>query len=292
MPNVILPDFMIIGRTKCGTTTLARLLAEQPEVAFSDPKEPRFFSKDAHWERGLEWYSTVFPEAHEGKLVGEGSNAYTSPEFGVKAARRVAQTVPAVKLIYIVRHPEVRIRSHYRHRNWEPWKRENASLSQALQKPNNPYVAESMYHRCLLPFIESFPREQILVTRTEDLDNGTTWQQVIGFLGLPYRSQELTHENRSSEFSKSYISLPRFNSEFRRQKIRKHRTKVPQPVRMLAKQLLQIGGEKAYRRVLQESRTPIPDAILDPVWEDIARLEAWMGVDEPLWPRAINDTAV
>jgi len=70
--------FFVIGAPKCGTTSLCSILAEHPEVGFSIPKEPRFFSHDEIYARGFDWYHGLFPERDGKKSVGEGSTSYAT----------------------------------------------------------------------------------------------------------------------------------------------------------------------------------------------------------------------
>ncbi len=72
-----LPDFIIIGAMKSATTTLHGLLASQPGVFMSTPKEPCFFSDDEVWARGVGWYASLFEAAPAGALLGESSTHYT-----------------------------------------------------------------------------------------------------------------------------------------------------------------------------------------------------------------------
>ena len=60
---VRLPDFIIIGAMKCGTSSLHEQLALRPGIFMSRPKEPNFFSDGSNFERGLDWYGALFSEA-------------------------------------------------------------------------------------------------------------------------------------------------------------------------------------------------------------------------------------
>ena len=73
-----LPDFAIIGAMKCGTTTLAAQLGAQDGVFVTTPKEPEFFSEDANYARGMDWYASLYQGAAPGDLTGEGSTGLTS----------------------------------------------------------------------------------------------------------------------------------------------------------------------------------------------------------------------
>ena len=77
LPALRLPDFFIIGSAKSGTTTLYRYLCRHPNIFMSTPKEMSFFSKDKEYERGVEWYASLFADASENQLCGEASTTYT-----------------------------------------------------------------------------------------------------------------------------------------------------------------------------------------------------------------------
>lgn len=102
---------------KSGTTTLFELLAQHPAIAPASNKEPGFFALDEIWDRGFDWYQSLFdfdPAVHTYRL--EASTDYTKYPFvdGVWD-RMTSRDDVTVKLIYIMRHPFRRIESHARH---------------------------------------------------------------------------------------------------------------------------------------------------------------------------------
>ena len=72
-----LPDYLIIGAMKCGTSTLAVQLGAQPGLFMTTPKEPNFFSDDVIYSRGAAWYQALFDDAKPGDIKGEASTHYT-----------------------------------------------------------------------------------------------------------------------------------------------------------------------------------------------------------------------
>jgi len=275
-----LPDFIIIGAMKSATSSLYWWLGDQPEVFVVRPKEINFFSYEKDWKNGIGWYASLFEEGAESPLVGEASVSYTSPDHCAVAAQRMRGAVPEARLIYVIRHPVERIRSHYRHEVQRT--REKRPLLEAVGEPGNPYVGNSLYFSCLRPYIEEFPREQIRVVRFDDLvgDAPTGWLGVLRHLGLSERPCPGTAYNVSTEkaqWTRRMLWLRRKGILH----LRRVAT-LPGPVRAVGRRLL---GRRpgAYQRQLRQSHISIPDAILDPVWEDLARLESWLGVDLPLW---------
>jgi hypothetical protein len=105
-----LPDFLILGAQKAGTTALYAYLRWHPEITGPSWKEVSYF--DRHYRRGLSWYRGHFPIGAGDRLVGEASPGYL---FHPLAPERVRATVPDAKLIALLRDPVDRALSHYHH---------------------------------------------------------------------------------------------------------------------------------------------------------------------------------
>jgi hypothetical protein len=270
------PDFVIIGAMKSATTSLFRWLDEQPETVMAHPKETRYFSD--LWSNGLEWYVAKFAGARPDQLLGEASQNYTSPAFAEQAAERMADLIPEARLIYLIRQPVARLRSHYR---WEVQRaRESRPLLEAVREPGNPYLGQSSYYGCLLPYIERFPREQLLVARFEDLvgSPAPAWSEVLRFLSLDERPRPNEAHNVTAEKAQWTRAMAWAK---RRGLLHSRRVaRMPRSVRRLGKRMLTRDGESAAQTI-EASRAPIPDEVLAPVWEDVARLEEWLGTT--LW---------
>ena len=278
-----LPDFVIIGAMKSATTSLYRWLAEQPEVFLAWPKETDFFTREDRWARGPEWYASLFAPAANGQVLGEASVSYSSPDRSGVAAPRMAATIPQARLICVLRHPIERIRSQYRHEVQRG--RERRPMLEALREPGNTYVGHSRYFSCLVPYMESFPRDQICVVRFDDLVEGTqtAWQAVISHLGLPHRAPPDGVYN-ATEGKAQHTRMMSFlmRSGLLRSELIAH---TPSPIRRLGKRLVTRQGPR-YRRLLEESRAPMPGDVTQEIWDDVARLEEWLGGPRPLWEQA------
>ena len=179
-----IPNFLIIGAMKGGTTALYRYLQPHPEIFMPAVKAPEFFVAEANWTRGLEWYRRQFAGADEHVVaVGEASNAYTKyPQFqGVP--ERIASHIPDVRMIYLVRDPIDRIRSHYQTRAWQG--DERAPIGTAVFDDPR-YLSYSRYWLQLEQYLSWFPREQILVITSEGLRNARkdSLRRVFEFLGV------------------------------------------------------------------------------------------------------------
>lgn len=279
MTSLLLPDFLIIGRMKSGTTSLGRWLAAQQEIFFCRVDEPRFFNDDDNWGRGVAWYSSMFRGAGDDQLLGESSPGYTHPDRTLTSAERISRTVPKARLIYLLRHPVERIRSHYRHARMMG--DESRPFLEAIRHGDASYLRQSMYYECLVPYIQRFAREQILVVRTEDLSDATAsgWRTVLHHLGLESRPAPASMHNVSVD-----KGLYRGPMRLRRNvELRRRLARVPKPVRRAAGRILTKRGQE-FERMLEESNAVLPDDISAPLWEDVAKLEAWLGCPKPLWP--------
>src|SRR5215471_17949671 len=96
-------NFVIMGATKCATTSLWGLLKQHPQVFMSDPKEPQFFSRDENFSLGVQWYEEFFAAAGSAIAVGEASANYSNSVFAEAASRRMHDIIPGARLIYCVR---------------------------------------------------------------------------------------------------------------------------------------------------------------------------------------------
>ncbi len=208
-----LPDFIVIGAMRSGTTSLHRLLVEHPVVVPALKKEIHFF--DLHFSKGLRWYRAHYPLAgslqrrprasHPASITGEASPYYM---FHPQASRRAAATVPHAKLLAILRNPVDRAYSHYWHgvrygyesRTFEEaLAQEPARLTGECEKllanetyhsrshQLHSYRARGVYADQLADWLQHFPREQLLVLSNEQFATDPAGQarRVFGFLGLP-----------------------------------------------------------------------------------------------------------
>lgn len=179
-----LPNLIIIGAMKCGTSSLHRYLDLHPEVAMSTLKEPNFFlepgSSWSNWERGLGWYRSLFDAG--ARVRGEASVNYTSRPFSDGVAERMAATLPDVRLIYMVRDPIERAVSHYLHARAAG--REKRPIEVVLADFDSRYVRRGLYASQLEPFLDAFGGDRIHVDAQERLlaDREGTLRRVFAFL--------------------------------------------------------------------------------------------------------------
>ncbi len=182
-----LPNFIIIGGMKCGTTSLHRYLEKHPDVFMSKKKELKFFvdAKNGTWSRGLDWYRSQFAGAGDAAVVGEATPEYTKNTVFPGVAERMSSVLPDARLLYILRDPIQRMLSHYVHLCSSG--RERRSPTKALTaKGRNAYLDCSSYYLQLEPYLELYPRSRIHITTLEELqaDPAKTMRSIFRFLDI------------------------------------------------------------------------------------------------------------
>lgn len=183
---MIRPTFFVIGAAKAGTTSLSRLLAQHPQICFSKPKEPRFFSHNENYLRGWEWYQAFFQVNGSTRAIGEGSVHYSMVGLFPETASRIARDIPEAKIIYIVRHPMDRIAAHYR--MYRKDARLYTSLPILVRKPDlwPNFIGASQYWRQIQVYRNFFPDERIQVLFFDEFfqNPGQAVKACYQFLGV------------------------------------------------------------------------------------------------------------
>lgn len=209
-----LPNLIIIGAMKCGTTALHGLLDRHPDIAMAKGKELNFFfgptgppGEDAvsTWHRGLDWYARQF----DGRAVirGEASPGYTSPDHP-EAAGRMAAVVPDARLVYLVRDPIDRAVSQYRHHRADG--SESRPVAEALLDPESQYVARGRFYERLVPFLGHFAPEQILIIAQEDLltETDSYLKRIYRFLDMEPLDQPAPRAQRWNVSPGAEVAVP------------------------------------------------------------------------------------
>jgi hypothetical protein len=196
-----LPDFIIIGAMKCGTSTLATQLGLQEGIFITTPKEPNFFSDDDIHARGLAWYESLFDHAAQNDLKGEASTHYTKRATHPEAVARMAAVFDAPRLIYLIRDPVARLVSQYIHE----WSMGTIRISLEAALDRHPELVDySLYAHQLEPYVARFGTQHLLVTSLETMQDvpQQTLEQVCAFIGhnrQPVWRADHDRENASAE---------------------------------------------------------------------------------------------
>ena len=180
----MLPNLIVIGAAKCGTTSLHGYLDEHPQISMSREKELHFFVERKNWGRGLAWYESQFDG--DAPVRGESSPGYSAFPLYRGVPERMAATIPDARLVYLVRDPVERIVSHYSHRtvNWP----EMRGLEEALADPHlrEWLVTPSRYWLQLEQYLAHFAAERILVVDADALreSRAEALARIFSFLGV------------------------------------------------------------------------------------------------------------
>jgi hypothetical protein len=169
MPPVVgsLPNLLIIGAAKAGTTSLHAYLDRHPAVAMSPKKELQLFSRD-DWEERLDWYRSHF--LVRAPVRGESSPSYSMDPVLPHVPERAHALVPGARIVYLVRDPLERLLAHYV--EFVAIMREKRSFEEAMldfDSPSNVYSTTSRYAHQLERWREHYAGSRILVLDQRDL---------------------------------------------------------------------------------------------------------------------------
>ncbi len=213
-PIRLMPDFIIIGTMRGGTTSLYNYLTNHPNIGPAYTKEVHFF--DVHFHKGLHWYRAQFPSSIQKYytervqklefITGEASPYYL---FHPHAPRRIAKMLPQVKLVMLLRNPVNRAYSHYYHELADGYEtlptfeeaidREEERIGKEAERlarderyvsynhRHFSYLARGIYVDQLKVWMDLFPREQILILKSEDFyaDPTSRLKEVLDFIHVP-----------------------------------------------------------------------------------------------------------
>ena len=221
-----LPDFVILGAMKSGTTSLYDFVVKHPAIVPAAKKEVKYFSERHRYRLGKLWYRSNFPtnlsrhqfykKTSQKLLSGEATTAYL---FYPMVPSRMKEALPDVKLIVILRNPVDRAYSHYHHilrknmttlsfenaiKSEEKWRAEERE--QLIKDPNfiltrysdHPYLTRSVYADQLENWFRHYDRKRFLILTTETFYENPqrTLDQVFDFLGVsPFQVENLRNLN-------------------------------------------------------------------------------------------------
>lgn len=272
-----MPDFLVIGAAKSGTTSLYHYLDQHPDIFMAPVKEPNFFAfegKEVNFQgpgddapycindksiTRLDEYRSLFSGAEDAKTIGEAS--YSSL-YVPQAVERINHHLPHAKLIAILRDPAERAHSNFTmlvQQGREPLSDFSTALAQEESRINNGwgpawhYKQLGFYHRQLRPYYDRFDPDQIKVYLYEDLvkDGHALMKDIFSFLGVDtnFRPDVSTRHNPSGRPASHFL----------------HRLmRTQNPARALARMCTTLEMRKQIARYLQEwnrtPRGPVPQA--------------------------------
>ncbi len=202
--RVALPQFLVIGAMKCGTTTLYEDLREHPKLRLLE-KESAVLAGSVEGtappEHPAALYSDRIRQREPGVLVGEVATTYAMrPHFPGVAESAQRNLAPTTKIIYIVREPLARIISHHHHDVSSG--RLTVGIDEAVR--SDPRLLDyTRYAAQLRPWIDAFGRDQVLVLKFEDYvaDRAAGMARSYRFLGVEAPDQLLRAHHRVHNLS-------------------------------------------------------------------------------------------
>lgn len=217
----VLPNFIIIGTVRSGSTSLYYNICEHPSVLQAAYDEIGFF--DSNFHLGIDWYRSMFPTKNKMNdvlkdqicsITGEDTPFYF---WKKEAAERIYQILPNIKLILICRNPIDRAYSNYNlaiRNGSEKFSFENAiedeikfmdnhTFRECADRPRS-YLTKGLYAEQLKIWYEIFSKEKILIISTEELQKRPvdTLSNVYEFLKIPQYSIKNIQKQKSAKYDK------------------------------------------------------------------------------------------
>jgi hypothetical protein len=262
-----LPNFVVIGAPRAGTTTLASYLSDHPDVFVAPGKEVRFFTH--RWSRGLDWYRAQFAASGRQRRIGEASPQYMHDTV---AMTRLTTVLPDADLIAVLRNPVDRANSHFHYRAARGL--ETRTLSEALHDELDgrqdvyPYLAMGAYHHQLTAIDDVAPHHRRLILWYDDLaeDLPGVLRSVASFLGISDSWDE-----------RAEIRVVNSADRFRSLRVRRWQSRVPRQLRSAIGHLNRV-----------QATYPAPDPVLHELMleclgSDIGRLQEYTGRELSAW---------
>ena len=277
-PDAALPNLVVIGGLKCGTTSLHHYLNLHPEIGMSRPKELNFFVAELNWDLGEDWYANHF-EAGD-RVRGETSPHYTNEPRFRGVAERMHNTLGLdAKIVYMVRDPVDRMLSHYLHNAGGGYERR--PLEEALADEGSAYVARSRYAMQLDPYLDAYGPERIEIVAREELkeDRVATMRRLFersrvdpGFTSDQFEREWETGSGKASggfRLMDRAVRLPGLRA------IDRNFDRLPESLRWLVERLVHDpdAGAAPKPELPDELRARLEDLFRD----DVARLESVAG---------------
>lgn len=204
------PDYIGIGAMKAASGWIFKCLELHPEVGNSEwSKELHFFTKSYNYEKGIEYYYSLFSQHPKGKLKGEFTPAYmASPQV----AQLIYKHFPNVKLIVSLRNPIERAYSHYRYNVQERGRFRIYKNFEETIKKDKTIIERGFYYKQLKPYFDLFPRENILILFFKDIKNNPkkVVHELYKFLGLKNTSYIPLLINRRRSITGAYVIKQKF----------------------------------------------------------------------------------
>jgi len=276
-----LPDFLIIGAMKAGTTTLCADLGAQPAVFMSPVKEPNdLLDQSVLNDKGRRRYSRLFQSAQPDQLCGEGSTSYAKLPVYCGVAERARDVLGNdARIIYSVRDPVERLISHYLHLVARTGLR--LSINEVIRSDRS-LIDFSRYDMQLEPWLQSFGRDAIHLLRFEDFirQRRASVGGICRFLGCEANA-ELVDEDRKQNAGNEQTGYPAFAERFISSQIYL-RTLEPMLSTATKEKFRRLLGRKPRAQPALPSQSTL-DHVIAELQPSVERLSGVLGLREPLW---------
>ncbi len=237
-PLRALPDFLIIGAAKAGTTSLYNYLLQHPHILPCFKKEVHFF--DSNFNRKINWYKSFFPLRNKKRNVnkeylmcGESSPYYL---YHPLSAERIAETIPSVKFFILLRNPIDRAVSHYNHRvragtetlpieaafaketerlAGEEEKLMSGNINLSFNHFHYSYLSRGIYEPQLKRWFQYFSADQFLILESNELflNPQIAFAKVLKHLNLEAKGEVIFKKYNSGEKSEYKNINPELRSK-------------------------------------------------------------------------------
>lgn len=214
-----IPEILIIGAAKCGTTTLADVLRKHPRIYVPPIKEVAFFGNDNAYQKGLDYYCSYFAHADRSNLLCDASPQYMFRDVAPMRIQASYGKITPPLFVVILRNPVDRAYSAYWQAVSSGFEKQpfRQAVETELQSRRNAeahpdgrtmgaYISAGLYGKQIKRWLGFFPLEQFLILTTEQLSqaNRDTYNKITAFLSIsPLSDQDIeTTSNRAK--------LPRF----------------------------------------------------------------------------------
>ena len=199
----VLPNLVVIGVVRSGTTSLYHYLSQHPSIIKSAYDELGYF--DSNYDLGLNWYKSLFPTIFEKKKVEEKNGKFITYDvtpfyiYNEKVPKRIQKIIPDSKLILILRNPVDRAYSNYfitkQNKKFEDIIIEEKEILKTIDRKNKEeyykfvhtsLLSRGFYAEQLEKWFKIFPRNQILIIKSEDfaIQTNKIMNEIFNFLGL------------------------------------------------------------------------------------------------------------
>jgi len=278
-----LPNLLIIGAAKAGTTSLHDYLSEHPEIFMSKHKELRFFDPGSRWHLGVEWYKSNFDSRFV--VNGESSPRYTRYPRTPGVPQRIRDVLGTPKLVYILRDPVDRLLAQYTEvlADFERV-RDFRDILLDIENEEASYIQLSSYHLQLTQYLKVFPRDAIHIMIMERLksDPRSELRKLFRFVGVDEDFWSPKFHLRSNVGARKRVTAPWFRRlapRFLREELSAAQW-LPWRINKILDNISRLGGEPVRKPIITPNDDVRLQSLLKP---DVHALRAFLGDQLEEW---------